>query len=54
MFEHDMEEKKNSAVNVEDVESDAMESMLHFIYTGGRLLLHLFWSLLLDPGKAGP
>ena len=36
MFEHDMEEKKNSAVNVEDVESDAMESMLHFIYTGGR------------------
>ena len=34
MFEHDMEEKKNSAVNVEDVESDAMESMLHFIYTG--------------------
>jgi len=33
MFEHDMEEKKNSAVNVEDVESDAMESMLQFIYT---------------------
>merc|ERR1719239_8411 len=24
---------KNSAVNVEDVESDAMESMLQFIYT---------------------
>ena len=40
MFEHDMEEKKNSAVNVEDVESDAMESMLHFIYTGGRLLFY--------------
>ena len=37
MFEHDMEEKKNSAVNVEDVESDAMASMLHFIYTGGRV-----------------
>ena len=32
-----MEEKKNSAVNVEDVESDAMASMLHFIYTGGRV-----------------
>ena len=38
MFEHDMKEKKNSAVNVEDVESDAMESMLHFIYTGERFL----------------
>ena len=36
MFEHDMEEKKNSAVNVEDVESDAMESMLQFICTGER------------------
>ena len=33
-----MEEKKNSAVNVEDVESDAMESMLQFIYTGERSL----------------
>jgi len=33
MFEHNMEEKKNSAVKVEDVEGDAMEKLLHFIYT---------------------
>ena len=42
MFEHDMEEKKNSAVNVEDVESNAMESMLHFMYTGGRCCSSIF------------
>ena len=50
MFEHDMEEKKNSAVNVEDVEADAMESMLHFIYTGGWYSSFHFGPLLLDPG----
>ena len=44
MFEHDMEEKKNSAVNVEDVESDAMESMLQFIYTGIKEVIKMFWS----------
>jgi len=33
MFEHNMEERKNSAVKVEDVEGDAMEKLLHFIYT---------------------
>ena len=38
MFEHDMEEKKNSAVNVEDVESDAMERMLHYIYSGEMIV----------------
>ena len=55
MFEHDMEEKKNSAVNVEDVEADAMESMLHFIYTGGMLLFFntpvlVPFIILSDPG----
>ena len=39
-----MEEKKNSAVNVEDVESDAMESMLQFIYTGIKEVIKMFWS----------
>lgn len=34
MFEHDMEEKKNSRVEVKDVESDVMAEMLRFIYTG--------------------
>ena len=45
-----MKEKKNSAVNVEDVEADAMESMLHFIYTGGWYSSFHFGPLLLDPG----
>jgi len=34
MFEHDMEEKKNSRVEVKDVEADVMAEMLRFIYTG--------------------
>ena len=43
-----MKEKKNSAVNVEDVEADAMESMLHFIYTGERYSSFHSGPLLLD------
>ena len=34
MFEHDMEEKKNSRVEVKDVDPDVMAEMLRFIYTG--------------------
>ncbi|XP_023336912.1 speckle-type POZ protein A [Eurytemora carolleeae] len=34
MFEHDMEEKKSSRVEVKDVEADVMAEMLRFIYTG--------------------
>jgi hypothetical protein len=34
MFEHDMAEKKNSRVEVKDVEADVMAEMLRFIYTG--------------------
>ena len=34
MFEHDMEEKKNSRVEVKDVEPDVMAELLRFIYTG--------------------
>ena len=34
MFEHDMEEKKSSRVEVKDVEPDVMAEMLRFIYTG--------------------
>jgi len=35
MFEHNMEEKRSSRVEVEDVEADVMREMLRFIYTGG-------------------
>lgn len=34
MFEHDMEEKKNSRVEVKDVEPEVMAELLRFIYTG--------------------
>ena len=34
MFEHDMEEKKNSRVEVKDVEPDVIAELLRFIYTG--------------------
>jgi hypothetical protein len=30
MFEHDMEEKKNSRVEVKDVEADVMADMLRY------------------------
>ncbi len=31
MFEHDMEEKKNSRVEVKDVEADVMADMLRYL-----------------------
>ena len=34
MFDHDMEEKKNSRVEVKDVEPEVMAELLRFIYTG--------------------
>jgi len=34
MFEHDMEEKKTSRVEIKDVEADVMAEMLRFVYTG--------------------
>ena len=32
MFEHDMEEKKNSRVEVKDVEADVMADMLRYTH----------------------
>jgi len=34
MFEHDMEEAKHGRVEVKDVDSEVMDQMLRFIYTG--------------------
>ena len=34
MFEHDMEEAKHNRVEVKDVDSEVMDQMLRFIYTG--------------------
>jgi hypothetical protein len=34
MFEHDMEEKKNSRVEVKDVEADVMADMLRYADRG--------------------
>jgi len=34
MFEHDMEESKHNRVEVKDVDSEVMDQMLRFIYTG--------------------
>ena len=34
MFEHDMEEAKHNRVDVKDVDSEVMDQMLRFIYTG--------------------
>jgi len=47
MFEHDMEEKKNSRVEVKDVEADVMAEMLRFIYMGRTTCLETMADSLL-------
>jgi hypothetical protein len=47
MFEHQMLEGKNNHVKIEDVDSDVMEEVLRFIYTGKTNCIEKMSDLLL-------
>ena len=42
MFEHDMEEKKSSRVEVKDVEADVMAEMLRLVTEKIKVMIHLY------------